>query len=513
MAKDWKAQLAKLMEELNKSSAASDSAKQITASPSRSNGAPNETKAATVSKGNSSGISVSGSKPSLGTNGARKTPAIDAILGVDFGTRYTKVALSLPHIERREVLSFGSMGRLLPSRLVIDDRGYVAGIRPRPGTQVERSIEYLKIRLANPQSEAFGATLSIGSVTLPDAIKALSAYFLAIIFKVSISAARGLFPQELDISRAINWSANVGVPVKHCDGDALGIFREVAQVAWEWALHAPPQPPTAEDLVRHYDETSFAIIDREIPVSVAPELAAGLVHFAEQRNTPEGLYAFVDVGGATVDGSIFRLSRTPEGSRFEILSADVEELGTMAVARQLVANAYLSISDTVEKPIIFGGVEPKPTLQIASETEKRIQAAFARIIGEARKKLPGEHFESLSSTLIRTRPGLNKPPLPIIPVYMAGGGCGSEWYRQLIARVHSDCGHENWGIGGYKIETVPAPVGVVDNDYPRFVIALGLTSQSLHFEKYMLPSQIRHADPPPTRPEPAIAYEDTKDLT
>jgi hypothetical protein len=513
MAKDWKAQLAKLMEELNKPSAVPNSIKQTAASPNRSNGTSSEAKAVSPSYDSSSGIASNGSKPSPGGNGVRKAPAIDAILGVDFGTRYTKVALSLPHIERREILSFGSMGRLLPSRLVIDDRGYVAGIRPRPGTQVEKSIEYLKIRLANPQSEAFGVSMSVGSVTLPDAIKALSAYFLAIVFKVSISAARGLLPQELDINRAINWSANVGVPVKHCDGEALGIFREVARVAWEWASRAPPQPLTAGDLVRRYDETSLAITDREMPVSVAPELAAGLVHFAEQRNTPEGLYAFVDVGGATVDGSIFRLSRTPEGSRFEILSAEVDELGTMAVARQLVASAYLSMSDTVEKPIIFGGVEPKPILQITSETEKRIQAAFARVVGEARKKLPGEHFESLSNTLIRTRPGLNKPLLPIIPVYMAGGGCGSEWYRQLIARVHGDFQHEKWGVGGYEIQTVPPPVGVVDDDYPRFVIALGLTSQSLHFEKYLLPSQIRIADPSSIHPGPTIAYEDTKDIT
>jgi hypothetical protein len=261
-------------------------------------------------------------------------------LGIDFGTRYTKVALSLPHIDRREVLSFGSLQRLLPARVLIDDAARVAAFKAEPNARIERTIDYLKVRLANPSSVAFGTSMSIGTVNLPEAVEPLSAYFLARVFDLSVRTARRAFPQELDVARSVNWSANVGVPVKHCDGDALEIFQKVACVAWEWAWRPSlPQSPTVHDLIRRYERTAKAIVGRELAVNVSPELAAALVHFAEQRNTPEGLYVFVDVGGGTVDGSVCRLSRSIEGSRFEILSADVDEIGTMAIARELVADA------------------------------------------------------------------------------------------------------------------------------------------------------------------------------
>jgi hypothetical protein len=146
-------------------------------------------------------------------------------------------------------------------------------------------------------------------------------------------------------------------------------------------------------------------------IDTAPELAAALVHFAEHRNTPEGLYGFFDIGGGTVDGSVFRLTRRPDGNRFDILSANVDEIGTMAIARRLVAQAYLQMDEIVEKPVIFGGDNPEPTLKIPQKLEERIQTFFTSVMGDAKRKLPGPLFGNLSDS-IQTRPGLNRPPKP-----------------------------------------------------------------------------------------------------
>ena len=74
-------------------------------------------------------------------------------------------------------------------------------------------------------------------------------------------------------------------------------------------------------------------------------------------------------------------------------------------------------------------------------------------------------------------------------------------------------GHDRWDIGGYDVKIIPPPPGVVQDDYPRFVVALGLTSQSLHFDKYKLPSKFGPAPAMPHRKIPAPDYADTKDLT
>ena len=65
--------------------------------------------------------------PPRATQGARRSPdvtvpAIDAVLGIDFGTRFTKVAVSLPHINRRVVLGLGDKSdRVVPSRIVLGE--------------------------------------------------------------------------------------------------------------------------------------------------------------------------------------------------------------------------------------------------------------------------------------------------------------------------------------------------------------------------------------------------------
>jgi hypothetical protein len=68
-------------------------------------------------------------------------------------------------------------------------------------------------------------------------------------------------------------------------------------------------------------------------------------------------------------------------------------------------------------------------------------------------------------------------------------------------------------IAGYDVKIVPPPGGTVDDEYPRFVIALGLTSENLHFNQYRLPSRYSAVPTLPSRELSVRNYADTKDLT
>src|SRR5262249_40124890 len=154
------------------------------------------------------------------TREQQRGPSVDAILGIDFGTRFTKVALCLPHIDRRQVLSFGPRRQqLLQSRILIGEDGRLSAVNSDPNSKTQLIVEYLKIRLAGQNGGAFGTSLSIGDVPLSHAIRALCAQYLAEIFKMAKGAARVAFPSELAPGRAIKWFANVGVPVKHYDSE------------------------------------------------------------------------------------------------------------------------------------------------------------------------------------------------------------------------------------------------------------------------------------------------------
>jgi len=367
-------------------------------------------------------------------------------------------------------------------------------------------IEYLKNRLASPGAEAFGASFHVGNIPLDRIVKAACAYYLADILRKAESAARRAFPAELTPQRPINWSANIGVPTKHYDSKMVDVFREVSAVAWTWRTKVGPAPLPAE-LVAEYEKAAARVQPNDMPIQVAPELTAALVHFAEHRNTAAGVYSFFDIGGGTLDGSVFRLRRERDGPSFDILSANVEELGTMAVTRKIVSHVYRRMVAEVEKPIIFGGPSPKISLAVPPEVEENIQTFFASVIGAAQQR---GLFPPSSQP---DRRGLNEAIKPMLPVFLAGGGCRSEWYQNLFSRTCEQYGHSaQWGISGYDVKIVPAPANTVDDEYPRFVIALGLTSQTLHFNQYRLPSRYSAVPGLPARNPSAPDYRDTKDL-
>ncbi len=486
MSEDWQDKLRKLHEEL------------LRDTPGK--GAPRPSR----------GLNGGSTAPVIGAGRAQvaRTPAVDAVLGIDFGTRFTKVAVYLPHINQRLVLALGvQKARVLPSRLVLGDDGRLYPVTCGSRAKPRLIIEYLKNRLADPAAEAFGASFAVGGLPLSKIIRPACALYLADILRKAEIAARAAFPVELSADRRINWFANVGVPTKHYDSEILTAFREVSAVAWIWRMKNIDAPLPAE-LVTEYENTAPALNPKDMPIQVAPELTAALVHFAEHRNTAAGAYSFFDIGGGTLDGSVFRLRRERDGSSFDILSANVAELGTMAVARHVVAHAYKSIAAEVEKPIIFGGIAPEAKFAMPKQIEERIQTFFASVIGQAHKR----GLFPMSSQFAGRR--LNEPAKHILPVFIAGGGCRSEWYQSLFSRTCIEYGHTaQWGIAGYDVKIVPPPSGALDDEYPRFVIALGLTSENLHFNQYRLPSRYSAIPNLPNRVSSVPNYADTKDLT
>jgi len=484
MSEDWHEKLRKLHDQLLKDKGSSGSAPPA-------NG---------KSKAQSSSV------PSRPVVKARM-PAIDAVLGIDFGTRFTKVALFLPHINRRVLLTVDGDKRIVPSRLVLGDDGRLYSTTCGSQTKPKTVIEYLKNRLADPEAGAFGGYVAVGRYQLSEIIRPACAFYLADILRKAEAAARAAFPTELSSGRPVNWFANVGVPTKYFDSDMVETFREVAAIAWVWRAK-PAGSVLPVELTAEYQKTVGTISPRDMPIQVAPELTAALVHFSEHLNTPSGAFSFFDIGGGTLDGSVFRLRREHESSSFDILSTNVDELGTMAVTRNLVAHAYKSMTDLVERPIIFGGASPEISLAIPKQIERRIQTFFATVIGSAMQKGLYPPSSQLS------RRGLNEAPKPTLPVFVGGGGSRSEWYRGLFVRTCEEYGHSaQWGVAGYDVRIVPAPGGIADDDYPRFVIAIGLTSQNLHFNQYRLPSRYSRNSNLPNRIVSVPNYADTKDLT
>jgi hypothetical protein len=100
--------------------------------------------------------------------------------------------------------------------------------------------------------------------------------------------------------------------------------------------------------------------------------------------------------------------------------------------------------------------------------------------------------------------------MPVIPIFVAGGGCQSEWYLNALGSTHRTFNHAAWGIGGYQIGLIPPPSGMKTNEYPRFVVAIGLTSPRVHSDDYRLPNGATMPFRMPAAPITQQAHEVTK---
>ena len=143
------------------------------------------------------------------------------------------------------------------------------------------------------------------------------------------------------------------------------------------------------------------------------------------------------------------MDRQANGVQFDVLSAQVDELGTMAIARRSAAQIFQDMNEFIEKPIIFGGPTPTAEVPIPKDVEPSIQAFFSRVIDAARQKMPGQNFATQVDTPRLLRGGRKRSArMPVIPIFVAGGGCKSEWYLNALGRAHRNLKHAARGIGG-----------------------------------------------------------------
>jgi hypothetical protein len=412
----------------------------------------------------------------------RRNSRIDAHLGIDFGTRFTKVVMQLPHLGTSVPLVLGGEAKTLyPSRIAV--RKGIAYPPDLPAPRGATWVEYLKMRLTNGGEAAFGD----GSMSHTE-IAALCAHYIAGVLRLAQASAHsaGALPSGSEV----RWFAQVGVPTKTYDSSDLGIFEQVCAVAWAWKDDAP-MARSITDLIASYSTALATRPSREdSPIQVAPELVAAISHIASRSDAPEGLYAFIDIGGGTLDGTVFALRRTPRVA-VNILSAHVDPLGTVAVARQIAGKS--GSFEAAEQKLIVGQLTKSERSKL-THMEVAVGRLLHKIVAEAVMKTPSSEFVSLVQSDLDRR--MHSNTYRTVPVMLAGGGSSSVWYTGVFKQLDM----RQRAIGEFKVRVVPRPGGSLEDEYHRFVVARGLSNRDLQIRnEYQLPSHIPNAPPPPPR--------------
>jgi hypothetical protein len=435
--------------------------------------------------------------------GRATAPPLDVVIGLDYGTRFTKVAIGIGR-DRRVWADETGKG-LIPSVVyVTGDTTVVTYPHKAPPNSVK--IEYLKMLLAGDVDDVFrSASSQAFGRSIKDNAKPLAAAFLSNLIR---TVRTSIIRQRPDLAeRPLSWFLNMGVPVQHCDSNAEA-FREVAAVALHWS-QGPEQRMNIDQLRSAYERAACSLDLDSSPASVVPELTAALHEFVRDPNRADDLYGFFDIGGGTIDGAIFRINRSGIGMPLRIHAARVICAGSMAICRTMLAELFSRLPHYLEGPLLGGDNAPKIMIPLSEpltfrnkkSAEEEIQDLVGTVIVRTKRQLYGEMFSPrVDATAQDTRP---------LRAFLAGGGASSGWYKSTIEDTYHKRQLHKWGLTGLGAEIVSKPMNYSGNDFPRFVIALGLADANAALADAQLPSKMRDAEALPIRPMPTSI---TKDL-
>ena len=444
-----------------------------------------------------------GSGPDVSSN-----PVIINNIGIDFGTSFTKVGYRDVGAEESGIVTFDAgvaSGAMIPSIVSVDPSGNLSLGELGTGNDVT-IVRYLKMRLAGLSAD--GPLPVFDGVDLNDTgvIRALSSWFLATV----ISRARDwihIHETERFIGRKPQWSANVGLPVEHYDSQTIGVFQTALAVAWDWATH-DDVPSRLDELLAKYRETAPSVDPATTDCHAIPEMAAAVQSFITSREAAPGIYVYFDIGGGTVDGVAFYYMNRDGERRVNFYSGKVAALGVeILTARLRTAGIALPNNALMNK-------ETSDAVQLVlAPFGNCIQKLVAHIVMTAKTKDNPWIRRPCPPGLLPSDPST----VPPLPVFVGGGGAGSEWYRERILSTHKDFQHWNVGIPPYKLTELPKPSdlrmnGLGDNLFRRFAVAYGL---SIPHPEFGLPSEFpphpRQQSIPSPQGGSTVDYLDSKD--
>jgi len=238
----------------------------------------------------------------------RETP-YQIIVGLDFGTAFTKVMLRNTTIDELHALRFVHEGReelFLPSVLYLRDGAILHPIGIDCGQGLP-TIPYLKMALAEKCRRTTDRWLRLAtranggelSFAVGDYIEALTGYFLFPIVQQALLSIKTRWPDYQSHPKDQVFF-QMSIPAEDVQEEkVLDTFKKCLF----WAVEKATKGGYESDLAKMADA-----INSQQPLQdcfFIAEVTANVMVYRRSREGRSGLYLFVDVGAGTVDLSVF----------------------------------------------------------------------------------------------------------------------------------------------------------------------------------------------------------------
>lgn len=367
-------------------------------------------------------------------NDAKAGPSLDFVIGLDFGTAFTKCVVRAPTLPGTNAFAVPfdnyadvAMPYLLPSEVRLLENGVYALGAGAGGTRIlglKREIVFARASLSDATRRHIVGCLAL-------VLRHVRRWILS----TKAAVIRG---------RRVSWMLNVGLPAANVDDRALvDLYRGLVSAAW-WA--STQTGSISVSLVRKAMTASATNLTDLGEINIVPEVAAEVVGYARSAHRNEGLHLLVDAGAGTLDACMFNLHDQGEGDRYSIFTAAVEPLGVERIKKD------------------------------GSAVQKACQTMIAGVVMHTRKsRYPDSpHWKSG------------------VRLFVCGGGRDLPYYSDRIAAVATQI--KAAGVAGFSRFEVPKPrnleASVSDTQYHRLAVAWGLSFDAINIGTIDVPSNI-----------------------
>lgn len=385
---------------------------------------------------------------------------IQLVIGLDFGTAYTKVVIG----ERRRAYAvpFTSVAHeinpyLLPGVLTIADDGQVQLGSEGGGRQVSD----LKMRILD--GDTGDETLSLTVAFLALALRHARGWFL--------NAHRGTYERY-----SIDWNVNVGLPTAHYQSEALvNFYQQLVKSAW----HASMQPGPVS-LALACD--SFADDENALPdhsIGTFPEFAAQINGYVRSPMRRSDIHLLMDIGAGTVDVAAFNVHQIEDDDVFPILGSRVEPLGARVLHEHRAKHGnqhgrHHEAENSTDAEICAQlGVTLDELRDIDRPFRSAVLDQVRDVVRMAKRKYPKSQHWTAG-----------------VPFFLCGGGARAELYKKLAARMVRDSAPCPLLKLNLPVPERLVAAGIDASEYDRLSVAYGLSFDQFEIGQIVPSEQI-----------------------
>lgn len=427
----------------------------------------------------------------------RKTP-IYLIVGLDFGTAFTKCMVRDFNYRRATPVSFGHNGEsasLIPSKL-----GWHAGRLVHPLDGIEDAaitLSFIKMALASAAAGTVsdwldGVVRPLGVDDPKRQLETLQALVIFYIERILREVHDWIQVRWEDFGQVAGDTVyyNMAVPVAQAaDSAVIEAFSDCLNTAVS-LLRTGTHTPSNLSECRLY--MAIHCNQRFPECALIPEVTANVQSYIRSRGGRHGLYLFADVGAGTVDFSVFIFYDDHGDTALTYPHAAVEHLGSS----QLEFRSFHSLQTNLMEKLRL--VKEGASGSGSGKWEVNLPVA----LDYTRNKMKGEITEVTQRVIGYTQRKVRRQQFQTMEILYGGGGCCESPYEEGIEAAFEP----RWGLNPVS-QPLPLPDDV---DWPenngaqlfkRFSVAYGLSFLPSDHPIQHFPDEIGEFDPAENHPQ------------